>query len=83
MRIILALIIAVPLLMAASLEADAGLVEDLRSGKSDVRASSSQGSYRGIIQFWREMKLLGSDFWAIVSVRNRVSCPPITEPRIS
>jgi len=37
MRYILALIIAVPLL-AVSLEADAGLVEDLRSGKSNVRA---------------------------------------------
>ena len=42
MRFILALMIAV-LLMAVSLEADAGLVEDLRSGKSNVRASSNSG----------------------------------------
>ena len=35
MRYILALMSALPLLMAASLEADAGLVEDLRSGKSN------------------------------------------------
>ena len=37
MRILLALIIAL-LLLAVSLDAEAGLVEDLRSGKSDVRA---------------------------------------------
>jgi hypothetical protein len=43
MRYILALMIAVPLLMAGSLEAEAGLVEDLRSGKSNIRASSSSG----------------------------------------
>ena len=67
MRYILALIIAVPLL-AVSLEADAGLVEDLRSGKSNVRASSTQGSHSGIIKFWREMKSQ-PDFKAIASAR--------------
>ena len=38
MRYVVSLIIAV-LFMASSLEVDAGLVEDLRSGKSNVRAS--------------------------------------------
>ena len=68
MRFILALMIAV-LLMAVSLEADAGLVEDLRSGKSNVRASSTQGNYGGIISFWRQMKSQ-SDFKAIASARS-------------
>ena len=68
MRYILALIIAVPLL-AVSLEADAGLVEDLRSGKSDVRASSTQGSRSGIIRFWRQMKSQ-PDFKAIASAQS-------------
>ena len=70
MRYILALIVAV-ILIAPSLEASAGLVEDLRSGKSKVRASTTQGSYEGIIQFWRKMKPQ-PDFKAIVSARSRV-----------
>jgi hypothetical protein len=32
------------------------LVEDLRSGKSDVRAAISTGNFTGVIKFWREMK---------------------------
>jgi len=44
MRYILALIMSVPFL-AMSLEADAGLVEDLRSGKSDVRAEIEPSSW--------------------------------------
>jgi hypothetical protein len=43
MRILLALIIALPLLMAVSLEDDSGLVEDLPSGKSDVKTVSQVG----------------------------------------
>jgi len=70
MRILLALIIALPLLMAASLEADAGLVEDLRSGKSNVRTSSA-GNYPGIIKFLREVKSK-PDFKAIASARTHV-----------
>jgi len=58
MRYILALIIAVPLLMAASLEADAGLVEDLRSGKSDVKTVSQVGAVSGLAQAWRQLKVL-------------------------
>jgi hypothetical protein len=70
MRYIIALIIALPLL-AMSLEADAGLVEDLRSGKSNVRASSTQGGHSGIIQFWREMRSQ-PNFQAIASARSMV-----------
>ena len=47
MHYILALIIAVPLL-AMSLEADAGLVEDLRSGKSNVKPVSQVSAVGGI-----------------------------------
>jgi hypothetical protein len=47
MRYIIALIIALPLL-AMSLEADAGLVEDLRSGKSDVKTVSQVGAVGGL-----------------------------------
>lgn len=45
------------------------LVKDLRSGKSDVRASSTSGSYQGIIQFWRQMKSK-PDFKATVSAKS-------------
>ncbi len=69
MRYIIALIIALPLLMAASLEAEAGLVEDLRSGKSDVRAATTQGSYGGIVSYWRKM-ISQPNFKAIVSARS-------------
>jgi len=65
MRYILALIIAVPLL-AVSLEADAGLVEDLRNGKSNVRASSHQSSS---IDAYRLQRLQKSapDYKAIIT----------------
>ena len=68
MRYIIALIIAVPLLMAVSLKAEAGLVEDLRSGKSDVRASSNAGGWIGIIKYWKKQKS-APDFKAIVTAR--------------
>ena len=68
MRYILALIIALPLL-AMSLEAEAGLVEDLRSGKSDIRASSNAGNWTGIIQYWKKAKSW-PDFKAIVTARS-------------
>jgi len=41
------------------------LVEDLRSGNSNVRAVSSIGNFTGVIKFWREMKSR-SDFKATV-----------------
>jgi hypothetical protein len=63
MRILLALIIALPLL-AMSLEAEAGLVEDLRSGKSDVKTVSQVGSVMGLAQAWRKLKSY-SDYKAI------------------
>jgi hypothetical protein len=45
------------------------LVKDLRSGKSDVRASSTSGDYVGVIQFWREMKS-EPDFKATVDAQS-------------
>ena len=65
MRYILALIIAVPLL-AVSLEADAGLVEDLRSGKSDVK--TVPGSVNRIVGPAKAFRTLKSkpDFKAMV-----------------
>ncbi|MBI07725.1 MAG: hypothetical protein CMM54_12155, partial [Rhodospirillaceae bacterium] len=68
MRYILSLIVAV-ILIAPSLEASAGLVEDLRSGKSKVRASTTQGNWVGILRHWRQMKS-APDFKAIASVQN-------------
>ncbi len=63
MRYILALIIAVPFL-AVSLEANAGLVEDLRSGKSNVKTVSQVGAVSGLAQAWRKLKSY-SDYKAI------------------
>ena len=68
MRYIIALMIALPLLMVGSLEADAGLVEDLRSGKSDVRAATVRNDI-GVIQFWRTTRSQ-ADFKAIAKSRN-------------
>ena len=68
MRILLALMIALPLLMAVSPEADAGLVDDLRSGESDIKAASSHGASHTVFGILKEQKNL-ADYKAIITKR--------------
>jgi hypothetical protein len=66
-HVVFAAIFAISLLLIA--KAEAGLVEDLRSGKSNIKASSNSGAYIGVIKFWQQQKS-APDFKAIVTARS-------------
>ena len=66
------LIIAISIAVFAAFlatKAEAGLIEDLRSGKSDVKASSTSAYYLGIVRYWKQQKS-APDFKAIVTARS-------------